>query len=120
MIGSPARNGSTPSRYGSHLSDIPKFPGDRAMVLRLVLVGIVASLGVSPPAECELAGWTRSVQARLVIWLAKAEAVKPMDEGVDAGDDRGPDEQADAPDFEEPVADRPGTNVPARVVEGRG
>src|SRR4051812_47907519 len=120
MIGSPSRNGSTPSRYGSRLSDLPKFPGDRSMVLRLVLVGIVAGLGVSPPAECELAGWTRSVQTRLVAWLAEADALKPLDESVDAGDDRGLDEQADAPDFEEPEAERPGTKLSAQVVEDRG
>jgi hypothetical protein len=35
------------------------------MVLRLVLVSIVAGLGATPPAESEVAGWSRAVQ----VWL---------------------------------------------------
>src|SRR5690349_16091273 len=41
------------------------------MALRLVLVSMVAGLGVSPPAEGELATWTRSVQTWLETRVAE-------------------------------------------------
>jgi hypothetical protein len=48
------------------------------MVLRLVLVGIVAGLGFSPPAESELAGWTRSIQIWLDAQPAESNARTPL------------------------------------------
>jgi hypothetical protein len=49
------------------------------MVLRLVLVSIVAGLGVSPPAEDELAGWSRTAQTWLDARLAEWNATQPLD-----------------------------------------
>jgi hypothetical protein len=54
------------------------------MMLRVVLVGIVAGLGISPPSENELTGWTRSVQTWLDAgFLAfNAEDLTGEDEGA--------------------------------------
>jgi hypothetical protein len=77
------------------------------MVLRLVLVGIVAGLGVTPPAESELSGWTRSVQtwldAQLVEWNAR---------GLLNEEERAFDSAAEAP-----AANETTTKVPARDAE---
>jgi hypothetical protein len=76
------------------------------MVLRLVLVGIVAGLGVTPPAEGELSGWTRSVQtwmeARLVAW----DVQEPLDE-----DDRAFDAADEAPPAVETTSKATGRDV---------
>ena len=45
------------------------------MVLRLILVSIVAGLGATPPAENEIADWSRTVQS----WLDA-----PLPTGVSA------------------------------------
>jgi hypothetical protein len=50
------------------------------MVLRLVLVSIVAGLGVTPPTESEVAGWSRTVQTWLDAQIAEWK-VTPLDDG---------------------------------------
>jgi hypothetical protein len=50
------------------------------MVLRLVLVSMVAGLGVTPPADSEVAGWPRSVQTWLDARLAEWNVAQPVDE----------------------------------------
>src|SRR4051812_9658127 len=77
------------------------------MVLRLVLVGIVAGLGISPPAESELSGWTRSVQSWLDDRLAHWDARGPLDA----------DEWAFESVTEAPSANEAATNVHARDAE---
>jgi hypothetical protein len=52
------------------------------MVLRLVLVSIVAGLGVTPPAESEVAGWSCTVQTWLDARLAEWNVTQPSDEGT--------------------------------------
>jgi hypothetical protein len=54
------------------------------MVLRLVLVSIVAGLGVSPPAENELAAWSRSVETWLDAQLAEWNRPALLEEGATA------------------------------------
>jgi hypothetical protein len=49
------------------------------MVLRLILVSIVAGLGVTPPAEGDLAGWSCTVQTWLDARLAEWNATQPLD-----------------------------------------
>jgi hypothetical protein len=51
------------------------------MVLRLLLVSIVAGLGVTPPAESEVAGWSCTVQTWLDARLAEWDVTQPPDDG---------------------------------------
>ena len=50
------------------------------MVLRLVLVGIVAGLGATPPAESEVAGWSRTVQTWLDAHVAEWSVMQTLNE----------------------------------------
>jgi len=52
------------------------------MVLRLILVSIVAGLGTTPPAENEVAGWSRTVQSWLDARLAEWSVSLPPNEAV--------------------------------------
>jgi hypothetical protein len=52
------------------------------MVLRLILVSIVAGLGATPPAEDEVAGWSRTVQTWLDARLAEWSVSLPPNEAV--------------------------------------
>jgi hypothetical protein len=52
------------------------------MVLRLILVSIVAGLGATPPAENEIAGWSRTAQAWLDARLADWSICLPPNEGA--------------------------------------
>jgi hypothetical protein len=65
----------------------------RSMVLRLILVSMVAGLGLTPPAEGQMAGWSRAVQtwldARLADWdgaPALVESVRASSAGELASD----------------------------------
>jgi hypothetical protein len=64
------------------------------MALRLVLVGVVASLGLSLPSGETLEAWTRSSQAWINARLAEWESRRTVDEGafvfVAKGDDPAP------------------------------
>jgi hypothetical protein len=50
------------------------------MVLRLILVSFVAGLGVTPPAESELAGWSQTARTWLDARLAEWNAFDLLDE----------------------------------------
>ena len=50
------------------------------MVLRLILVSIVAGLGATPPAENDLANWSRTVQSWLDARLADWSVCLPVNE----------------------------------------
>jgi hypothetical protein len=56
------------------------------MVLRLVLVSIVAGLGVTPPAESEVAGWSHTVQTWLDARLAEWNVTQTSNEEAAASD----------------------------------
>jgi hypothetical protein len=73
--------------------NFPNSLESRSMVLRLVLVSIVASLGVTPPAEGEVAGWSRAVQTWLDARLAGWSEAEPVLEsaGVPSGGALGAD-----------------------------
>jgi hypothetical protein len=55
------------------------------MVLRLVLVSVVAGLGMSPPAEHEVAGWSRTVQTWLDARIAQWNGTQPRHEDDPVG-----------------------------------
>jgi hypothetical protein len=56
--------------------------GDRSMMLRLVLVGVVAALGVSVPSQPSCEHWYESAQAWTTSLLAEWDTWEPKDEGV--------------------------------------
>src|SRR5690349_4588011 len=57
--------------------------GDRSMMLRLALVGMVAALGVTLPAQPECEKWFESVQTWAAATLADWDTWKPGEEGND-------------------------------------
>jgi hypothetical protein len=79
------------------------------MMLRVVLVGIVAGLGISPPSESELTGWTRSVQTWLDAGLLAFNAEDLTGEDQGAGEDA-----VDAPTADDVIPEA-STPAPAKV-----
>jgi hypothetical protein len=77
------------------------------MALRLVLVGVVASLGLTLPSKGTLDCWSRSSQAWLNARLAEWESRKPVDEGafVFVAEPVEPARLAHADEPAEPVSD---------------
>jgi hypothetical protein len=59
-----------------------RYRGERAMVLRLVLVGMVAALGVTLPSRHELETWGHSAQCWINARMAEWDTRTSIDEGA--------------------------------------
>lgn len=91
------------------------------MALRLVLVSMVAGLGVSPPAEGELATWTRSVQTWLETRIAEWDARQALEaspcEDVEVAE--APPSVPGIAELKQAIAAEPVVN-PSPIVPARG
>src|SRR5437762_359530 len=79
MMAEPGSQEAT-GRIGCSLMDIKTIDrGERAMVLRLVLVGMVAALGVSVPSRPECESWFNSAREWVSAQLADWDTWRPSE-----------------------------------------